>query len=207
MDTDQAMLAPDHQPCRNDVVLVPRGAPDLIGRALLAPGIQDEAERLGATLASGLLETPDHAGFDRLVRLAGHMLGAPIAAFTLLARDRQWLRARIGIDTREMPREWAFCNDTVLGDGVFCVEDASRDPRFCANPLVTGPDNIRFYAGVSVHERHGYRIGTLCVLDREPRRLSAAQELALTTLAHLLSEEIARYCTQVAWGIRPRPVP
>ncbi|MFL6708526.1 MAG: GAF domain-containing protein, partial [Massilia sp.] len=139
-------------------------------------GMQDEHARVAATMATGLFTAPDRDAFDSLVRLAGQVTGAPIAAFTLLTSEHQILRSRIGIDVRETPRDWAFCNHTVLGEELLCVEDASRDPRFCANPLVSCADGIRFYAGVPVHDRRGYRIGALCVLDREPRRLSTEQE-------------------------------
>ena len=161
-------------------------------------GIQDEPARAAATIATGLLEGPDHEAFDSLVRLAGQVTGAPMAAFTVLTSDRQFLRARSGIDVSETPREWAFCNHTVLGDELVWSEDTRGDPRFCSNPLVAGPPGIRFYAGVPVVDAQGYRIGALCVLDSEPRSLSTEQASALKSLAQMLSEEVARVCKRAA---------
>jgi excisionase family DNA binding protein len=154
--------------------------------------VYDEVARVRAVIASGLLDTPPSARFDRLVRLASQVTGAPIAVISLLEKERQWFKARVGIECSETPRSWAFCNYTVLSDAVLSVDDATADGRFSSNPLVTGDDAIRFYAGCALHDRGGYRLGTLCVLDRKPRSLSADQTWALQELAALASDEIQR---------------
>jgi excisionase family DNA binding protein len=153
-----------------------------------------EHARLQATLASRLLDTPAHASYDRLVRLASQVVEAPIALLTLIDADRQWFKARFGMSMTQTPRAWAFCDHAIVSDAMLVVEDAAQDPRFAANPLVTGTEGVRFYAGVPVCDASGFRLGTLCVLDRRPRKLTHDQAWALSELAALASEEIQRGC-------------
>lgn len=153
-----------------------------------------EHARLQATRASNLLDTPAHASYDRLVRLASQVVDAPIALITLIDADRQWFKARFGMSMTQTPRAWAFCDHAIVSDAMLVVEDALQDPRFAANPLVTGTESVRFYAGVSLRDASGFRLGTLCVLDRRPRTLTHDQAWALSELAALASEEIQRGC-------------
>jgi excisionase family DNA binding protein len=153
-----------------------------------------EPARLAATRASGLLDTPAHASYDRIVRLASQVLDAPIALITLIDADRQWFKARFGMSMTHTPRSWAFCDVAIASDAMLVVEDALQDPRFAANPLVTGPEGVRFYAGVPLADPDGFRLGTLCVLDRRPRTLTRDQAWALTELAALAAEEMHRGC-------------
>jgi len=150
----------------------------------------NEAQRLIAVAASGLVDSPAEESFDEITRLAATILEAPIALLTLLTPDRQWFKSRWGLEAAETPRSWAFCNFTILQDGVFVVEDATIDLRFASNPLVTGDPHIRFYAGVNICDVQGYRLGSLCVIDRTPRRLLDSQRDALTTLGRLASDHI-----------------
>ncbi|MBB3220924.1 GAF domain-containing protein [Pseudoduganella umbonata] len=156
------------------------------------PVARDEATRLVALSASGLVDTPAEARFDRIVRLAAHVTGSPIALVSLLTSTRQWFKARVGLEAQETPREWAFCSHAVIDGNPFVVEDAAADPRFRDNPLVQGDPKIRFYAGVPLRDRGGQALGTLCVIDREPRRLRGAELQALIDLADIASEEIAK---------------
>ena len=149
----------------------------------------DEATRLVALAASGLIDTPPEERFDRIVRLASLVTGSPIALVSLLTSTRQWFKARVGLAAQETPREWAFCSHAVLQEEPFVVEDAAADPRFRDNPLVQGEPRIRFYAGVPVRDKSGQALGTLCVIDREPRKLRAAELQALLDLAAIASEE------------------
>lgn len=153
-----------------------------------------EPARLAATRASGLLDTPAHANYDRIVRLASLAVDAPIALITLLDADRQWFKARFGMSMTHTPRAWAFCDYAIVADKMLVVEDTLQDPRFGANPLVTGAEAVRFYAGVPLADPNGFRLGTLCVLDRRPRKLTHDQAWALTELAALAVEEIHRGC-------------
>jgi len=153
-----------------------------------------EAARLHATRRSGLLDTPAHARYDRLVRLASQVVDTPVALMTLIDEDRQWFKARIGMSMTHTPRSWAFCDVAILSDAMLVVEDALADPRFAHNPLVTGLESVRFYAGAPLVDAGGFRLGTLCVLDRRPRLLTREQAWALTELAALASEEMQRGC-------------
>lgn len=152
----------------------------------------DEPRRLRATRATGLLDTPAHHAYDRIVRVAALLADMPISLISLLDENRQWFKARIGLSITETPRAWAFCNYTVLDDKILIVEDALLDERFATNPLVTGREAIRFYAGVPLLDKNALRLGSLCVLDRIPRKLNYEQIWALTELAALVSEEIER---------------
>lgn len=154
-----------------------------------APAPPQDVEALST---HALLGTAPEEIFDRLARLAAQVTDCPIALVTVLAGERQWFKARVGLDLRETPREWAFCNHALASGEEFVVGDAANDPRFAANPLVTRGPHVRFYAGVPLEDAQGRRFGTLCVLDREPRRLRARELRALRELAAIASEEIKR---------------
>ena len=151
------------------------------------------APAAAAPLSShALLGTPPEDVFDRLARLAAQVTDCPIALVTVLAGERQWFKARVGLDLRETPREWAFCKHALASGEPFVVGDAALDARFAANPLVTRAPHVRFYAGVPLEDAQGRRFGTLCVLDREPRRLREREMRALRELAAIASDEIKR---------------
>jgi excisionase family DNA binding protein len=152
----------------------------------------NEAARLLALDASGLVDTPAEAAFDRLTWLASEMTEAPMALISLLTAERQWFKSRVGVDVAETPRAWAFCSHVILQQGLFMVEDALSDPRFQGNPLVTGAPHIRFYAGFPLLGANDQPMGTLCVLDTEPRKLREREVRALRELTDLASEEIKR---------------
>lgn len=152
----------------------------------------DEATRLDAVDASRLIDTAPETVFDRLTWLATQVTECPIALITVLTAQRQWFKSRIGVGFPQTPRSWAFCNHAILQDGPFTVEDAQQDPRFADNPLVTGETQIRFYSGITLRDAGGHALGTLCVLDREPRRLRDRELKALAELAAIASEELAR---------------
>lgn len=152
----------------------------------------NEAQRLAALAATGLMESPEERVFDRVTWLASQVTECPMALLTLLTGQRQWFKSRVGMQARETPREVAFCSHTIMQDGPFMVEDAASDLRFAANPLVTGEPHIRFYAGYPVLGASGMALGSLCVLDREPRRLRERELGALRELAAIASDEIRR---------------
>jgi diguanylate cyclase (GGDEF)-like protein len=144
----------------------------------------NEADRLAALHATGILDSPPDARFDAFARLAAHLSGAPVALVSLIDADRQWFKAAIGIDLRQTPRSTSFCAHAILQpDRVTVVEDARGDPRFADNPLVNSQPNIRFYAGAPIIDRAGHALGTLCVVDSEPRQMSAAAAHALADIA------------------------
>lgn len=144
----------------------------------------DESERLAALRALGVLDTPPEPELDALVRAAAAICGTPISLVSLVDADRQWFKANRGLEgVEETPRELAFCAHALLEETLLEVEDATRDARFADNALVTGAPDIRFYAGMPLALADGARIGTLCVIDRVPRRLDDRQREALAALA------------------------
>ena len=151
-----------------------------------------EEERLAAVYRTGLLNTPPEQAYDDLVRLAAELVGVPMAAIHLVAEDRQWGKAEIGLGTRDIPRDIAFCPTALLNPEGLVVPDASKDPRFANNPLVTGGPGIRFYAGVPLVSE-GLPIGALCVIDTVPHAagLDERQRFALKALAAQASSQIA----------------
>lgn len=150
-----------------------------------APAPDDEWQRMRALLRTELLDTPPEPAFDHLTELAAAMCATPIALFSLVDSERQWFKSRVGLDACETPRGLAFCAYAILADEVMEVADASVDPRFASNALVTGEPNIRFYAGAPVRGENGQPLGTLCVIDTVPRRLTPDQRAHLTRLSFL----------------------
>lgn len=144
----------------------------------------DEAARLNTLHCYGILDTPAEQAFDDLAALAASICETPIAFVTLVDASRQWFKAKVGLIVSETPREYAFCAHTILQpDELFIVPDASTDERFAANPLVAEEPKIRFYAGTALTTVEGHALGTLCVIDRVSRQLTAEQVNALRILA------------------------
>lgn len=160
------------------------------------PGLPpDEAARLQALRATELLDSEPEERFDRLTRLAQQCLGVPVALVSLVDESRQWFKSRPGLDVCETPREISFCGHAILAGEIFEVSDASLDPRFADNPLVAGEFGLRFYAGAPLLA-DGHRVGTLCIIDRRPRCLTASEKAVLRGLADCVQEEIGRICAQ-----------
>ncbi|MDE2348645.1 MAG: response regulator [Gammaproteobacteria bacterium] len=159
----------------------------------------DEFERARlATLRSyGILETAREPDFDDIVKLAAQICGTPIALISIVDAHRQWFKAACGMSIEETARDIAFCDHAIRQRGTFSVPDATRDPRFAANPLVTDAPHIRFYAGAPLLASDGHALGTLCVIDHEPRRLTDAQDQALSVLSrHVMAQFEVRRQTQ-----------
>ena len=142
----------------------------------------NEPERLQALRSYCVLDTEPEQGFDDLTALAAELCGTSIALISLVDAERQWFKSRVGLDAGETPRDRAFCAYALHSDTPLVVEDATRDPRFVDNPMVTGAMHLRFYAGVPLINEENLTLGTLCVLDTEPRRLSPQQRTALERL-------------------------
>ena len=152
----------------------------------------NETQRLETLRGYDVLDTPPEQAFDDLTLLAAHICQVPIAMITLVDESRQWFKSRIGLDAKETPRDVAFCAHAILhSDELLEVRDAQLDPRFADNALVTVVDpHIRFYAGAPLVASDGVVLGTLCVIDREPRELSAEQKTALRVLSRTVITQL-----------------
>ncbi|MDP3277816.1 MAG: ATP-binding protein [Deltaproteobacteria bacterium] len=148
-----------------------------------APLAQDEEARLKALYALEILDTEAEACFDDLVWMASAVCETPIALVSLIDRERQWFKARVGLDATETHRDFAFCAHAILGEGTFVVPSAKLDERFADNPLVDGAPFVEFYAGAPLRDEAGHALGTLCVIDHTPRELTAKQISQLEVLA------------------------
>ncbi len=174
-----------------------------------SPLPQNEAERLKALQAYAILDTPPDAAFDDMVELASLICDTPMALVTLVDEDRQWFIAKIGVTLTETPRELAFCAHTILQKDVMVVLDATADPRFAENPLVTSAPGLRFYAGAPLITPAGHAVGSLAVLDTQPRRefgedqRKALQALSRQVIAQLeLRQRVLAQHRVVAAGAR-----
>ena len=150
----------------------------------------NESERITELGRYEILDTPPEDEFDELTELAALICKTPIAAITLVARDRQWFKSITGLDLKETARDIAFCSHTIEAEDPFIISDALADVRFIDNPLVTGQQNLRFYAGVPIVSPLGYALGSFCVIDRVPRSLDAAQIRSLQLLAEQVVEKL-----------------
>ena len=143
----------------------------------------NEDKRLAALKEYHILDSGGEQSYDDITALAAHICGVPITMISLVDEVRQWFKSRVGIEREQTPRETAFCAHAILQHEPFVVRDATKDRRFAGNDLVMGEPHIRFYAGFPLVNPEGFALGTLCVIDRKPHRLSAGQELAMQALA------------------------
>lgn len=145
---------------------------------LPAPLPDNEAERLASLRRMQLLSSPDEEAFDRITRIARRLFEVPIALVSLIDAHRQWFKSCVGLPVRETPRDVSFCGHAILQDDLLVIEDSRQDPRFADNPLVTGAPHVIFYAGRPLRNPDGFAVGTLCLIDAQPRHFSQeAREL------------------------------
>ena len=165
-----------------------------------APLPPDELQRLADLERYAVLDTSAEESFDDLCELAARICQAPIALISLIDEKRQWFKSKIGLSITETSRELAFCAHAINQPGLFIVPDATQDPRFADNPQVTGEPHIRFYAGAPLITPAGHALGTLCVIDREPREMSSDHQRALRVLSrHVMTQlELRRRSMEAA---------
>ena len=163
---------------------------------MLKPMIPDnEAERLAALHALGVLDTLPEERIDRFARLARHGMNVPIALVSLIDEDRQWFKSSQGLDVTETPRELSFCGHAILNGDIFIIPDAQKDPRFHDNPYVTGEPHVRFYAGMPIRLNSGHVVGTLCIMDHVPRNIDSNNIATLKDLADCVASELQNQST------------
>lgn len=150
-----------------------------------------ESKRASALKELAILDTPREERFERLTRIAARIFNVPVAQITLLDGDRQWFKSIQGSELTEVPRAMTFCTHTVESEGgTMVVNDATKDQRFDGNPLVHSAPNVRFYAGVSLYYYNNVPLGTLCILDIKPRKMSDADMAILEDIAAIAQREM-----------------
>jgi anti-sigma regulatory factor (Ser/Thr protein kinase) len=152
--------------------------------------VANEADRLKALHQYKILDTDPEQAFDDLTLIASQICGAPIALISLVDEDRQWFKSRVGVEVQETSRSVSFCAHAIQQQGVFTVPDTLNDARFRDNPLVQGDPHIRFYAGAPITTQDGYALGTLCVIDYVPRKLTNDQNNALEALERQVAAQL-----------------
>ncbi|MDE8558406.1 GGDEF domain-containing protein [Pantoea agglomerans] len=155
----------------------------------------DEAQRLSQLRALNIMNTPAEERFDRLTRLARRLYDVPIALVSLLEADHQWFKSAQGYKPQGSPRNISFCGHAILQDEIMIVEDAQKDARFYDNPLVTGEPHIRFYAGCPLRAPGGAKMGTLCIIGREPRQFNEEDQATMRDLAAMAEAELVAFQT------------
>jgi diguanylate cyclase (GGDEF)-like protein len=155
-----------------------------------APIPSNESARLAALKKTRLLDTPLEERFERITRLVCRLLGVPTASISLVDETRQWFKSVQGSTLTETPRQVSFCAHAILADEIMLIPDANKDSRFFDNPLVTGPEQVVFYAGHPLRAPDGSRLGVLCAIDHKPREFSADDISTLRDLAALAEAEL-----------------
>lgn len=157
-----------------------------------APVLPDDELRLDALRQLLILDTPAEERFDRIVQFAAEEFDMPIVLVSLVDRDRQWFKSRVGLQACETARDISFCGHAIAQPDILVVEDAADDLRFTDNPLVTAAPFIRFYAGAPLLLASGHAVGTLCLIDTVPRAFDALDRSILGCLRQLVVDELDR---------------
>jgi GAF domain-containing protein len=177
--------------CSSALVLTAQTVKVSVGSDAPSPlAAPDEDLRIAAVNRYEILDTPADGAFDRITRLAARIFNVPIATITVVDRDRIWFKSKYGIDAVEIGRDAGLCASAVLDYEPWVVNDAAADPRTLENPLVRGELGLRFYAGVPLTTADRYNLGTLNIIDTEPRSLTAEQLDTLQQLADIVVDEL-----------------
>ena len=150
----------------------------------------DDAKRLAAVQRYQILDTPPDGAFDRITAIAARLFQVPIALVTVVDRDRIWFKSRHGLAIEQIDREPGLCASAILQSDIYVIADALQDPRALTNSLVRGEFGLRFYAAAPLTTQDGYNLGTLCIIDRQPRQLTADETQTLADLAAVVMDEL-----------------
>ncbi len=154
------------------------------------PDRDAETQRLGAVRRYDILDTPPDGSFDRITAVAARLFDVPIAIISLVDEDRIWFKSHHGLDAEQIDREPGLCASAIMSADPWILTDAKTDVRSLANPLVAGDFGLRFYVGVPLRTSDGYNLGTLCVIDREPRSVTEVQIEQLSDLASVVMDQM-----------------
>lgn len=161
-----------------------------VSPTVVPPSRESERQRLRSLLRTGLLDSPEEERFNHLTREAQTRFGVHTAIISFISEDRQFLKSFVGDLPRTIPRDLALCDTTIKQDGLLLIPDMRVDPRFSTHPFVVGEPFARFYAGIPLRGPSGWFVGSLCLVDTEPRHLCARERAYLGTLADLAEIEV-----------------
>ena len=150
----------------------------------------DESGRLDAVHRYQILDTPQDGAFDRITALAARLFSVPIAIVSVVDHDRVWFKSHHGVEVSHVDREPGLCASAILQSEPWIIQDARTDSRALSNPLVSGELGLQFYAGIPLRTRDGYNLGTLCIIDRQPRTLSDQDLMTLEDLAAIVMNDL-----------------
>ena len=151
----------------------------------------NEEERVARLKQLQILDTPAEKSFDNVAAMAAHMFNVPIALVSFVDSDRVWFKANVGMEeVKEVSRGVSLCSLVVRNEDVSVFKNAPSEPCLLANPLVVGEFGLRFYAGAPIKTADGYTIGSVCVVDKEPRDFTEADQRVLQHLATIVEDEI-----------------
>ena len=154
---------------------------------------ENEEQRLETLHSLNILDSEAEAEFDAITSMVSQMIDVPMSLITLVDKERQWFKSKVGIDVEETPREISFCQYAIMQDAVYEVNNALENELFKDNPFVAGEGNVRFYAGAPLKTTDGHNLGTLCVVDTKPRELSDEQREILREYAKEVVRLIERH--------------
>jgi GAF domain-containing protein len=150
----------------------------------------NETERLRALKKFQILDTPQDGSFDRITALASFIFKVPIAIISLVDADRIWFKSHHGLPVRQINRDPGLCASAILSNELYIIENAREDPRCLTNPLVAGEFGLQFYAATPLHTEENYNLGTLCIIDQQPRKFTADDRTILKHLGDIVMDEM-----------------
>ena len=154
------------------------------------PRTHTDLDRLQPLYRLDILDTPPYGSFNKITELAAQIFNVPIALISLVDTDRIWFKSHFGIDVEQIDMAPGLCASAILSEEVYLVEDARRDPRCLANPLVTDSFGLQFYAAAPLTTQDGYNLGTFCIIDKRPRFINSDQQRILKLMASIVMDQI-----------------